>query len=98
MIIVIGDMNDKNYERAKAHLIDTEKKHHIYNTADIVTLPEIAELLPLDERQFADLMLHLLSYVNIIYCLKSWETDNDARMYHDYCAHNGYKIIYSKKF
>jgi hypothetical protein len=48
MIIVIGDINDKNYERAKAHLIDTEKKHQIYGTADIVTLPEIAELLPLE--------------------------------------------------
>lgn len=99
MILVIGDRNDlDNFIKAKEHLIDTEKHHHIYGTNHIITLPEIADMFPFEDKQFVDLILHILSYCNIIYCLKSWEVDNDARLYHDYCDSNGYKIIYSKKY
>ena len=102
MILIIGRMKDEDisdYRKAKEHLIDTEKKHQIYHTRNIVTLPELKEMFcDLDDRQFSDLILSILSKINIVYCIKSWEYSNDARLYHDYCAINGHKIIYSKKF
>lgn len=99
MILVIGDIKDvAKFKMAKEHLIDTEKHHQIYGTSNIVTLPEIAEMFEVEEKDLIDLTLHILSYTKTVYMIKSWEYDNDARLLHDYCDNNGYKIIYSKKF
>ena len=102
MIAIIGDWNcdDKeSFEKAKAHLIDTEKKHQIYGTKDIINPVDVFDALyMLSDKQKVDIFLHILSMCNIVYLLKGWEYNNDLRMLHDYCSNNGYKIIYSKKF
>lgn len=102
MILIIGSLTKENkdgFNKAKEHLINTEKYHQIYGTRDIVTLEELRQVFDfLDDKQFFDLILHLLSYIDTVYMIKSWEVDADARLLHDYCGNNGYKIIYSKKF
>ena len=98
MIMIIGDINDTNYDAAKAHLIDTEKHHQIYHTSNILTFPQIRDTFEVDDKELIDLMLAILITPTIVYMLKSWEYSNDARLLHDYCSGNGYKIIYSKKF
>lgn len=102
MILIIGSLTkEKNdgFNKAKKHLLDTEKYHQIYGDKDIVTLPELRDTFHyLDDKQFMDMMYHLLSYLDTIYVIKSWEIDTDARLLHDYAGSNGYKIIYSKKF
>ena len=100
MIIILGDWeNDKeSFKKAKKHLLDTEKYHQIYKTKDILNTAELLDMLPLDYKQQLDILLHLLSYCDTVYMLKSWESNFDIRMLHDYAGCNGYKIIYSKKF
>ena len=102
MILIIGSITkerNNGFKQAKDHLLDTEKFHKIYGTKDIIRLDELRkEFYYLDDRQFMDLMLHLISYFDTVYVLKSWEIDVDARLLHDYAGNNGYKIIYSKKF
>ena len=100
-ICIIGDWeNDKEaFDKAEKQLIETERDHHIYGTKDIVNPVKLFKQIPgLDIKQQVDLLLHVLSYCDIAYCLFSWEHNTDFRLLHDYCATNGYKIIYSKKF
>lgn len=101
MICIIGDLNKDSeaYDKAEAHLIDTEVKHCIYGTKDIINSYKVVQLLPfLDYKQQIDLLIHLISYCDTVYMLKSWEYNNDARMLHDYAVTRNCKIIYSKKF
>ena len=101
MIFIIGNWNkdEEAYEKAEEQLIDTEKHHQIYHTSSIINVCKMFKALPeLDEKQQLDTQLDLLRMCNIVYCVKSWESSNDARLLHDYASANGYKIIYSKKF
>ena len=101
MICIIGDWeNDKEaFDKAEAQLIETEEKHHIYGTKEIINPVKLFKDVPgLKINEQIDLLLHILSYCSIVYCLASWEKNTDYRLLHDYCATNGFKIIYSKKF
>ena len=101
MIMILGnwEKDEKAFQKAEEQLIDTEKYHSIYGTADIINPIKLFEYLYfLDERQKLDILLDLLRMVDIVYMVKSWESFNDARLLHDYADANGYKIIYSKKF
>lgn len=101
MILIIGNWRKdaEKFAKAEEQLIDTEKYHQIYGTADIINPVKLFETLPfLTEIQQLDLLLNLLKMCNIVYAVKSWETNTDARLLHDYASANGYKIIYSKKF
>jgi hypothetical protein len=99
--MIIGDWEKdaKSFDKAEEQLIDTEKHHQIYGTADIINPIKVFKLLPyLDAVQRIDLLLCLLTFCDIVYVLKSWEFNNDSRLLHDYADARGYKIIYSKKF
>lgn len=102
MIMIIGDWEQENkesFDKAKEHLIDTEKYHSIYGTDAIINTSEVLAGVPfLDYKQKVNLILLLLSYCDTVYMLKGWEYNNDVRLLHDYAENNGYKIIYSKKF
>lgn len=101
MICIIGDWeNDKeSFGKAEKQLIETEEKHYIYGTKEIVNPVKLFKDVPgLKINEQVDLLLHILSYCSIAYMLSSWETSTDFRLLHDYCATNGFKIIYSKKF
>lgn len=103
MIFIAGDWeNDEKRElfyKAEEHLVDTQKYHSIYGTADIVNSRRVLENLPeLSYQEAVDIMLHLLSFCDTIYMLKGWENSNDIKLLHDYASNNNYRIIYSKKF
>ena len=100
MICILGDWKEDriSFDKAKEHLINTEKYHQIYGTKDILNIVDLFNILQLEEKQQIDILLHILSYCDTVYMLKGWEYNNDLRMLHDYCANNGYKVIYSKKF
>ena len=101
MIMILGDWTEDSdkFDLAQAYLIDTEKKHKIYHTADIINIADVLATVPfLDYKQQIDLVLHLLSQCDTVYMLKGWEYNNDVHMLHDYASVNNYQIIYSKKF
>lgn len=103
MILVLGDWTDEkrreSFDKATAHLVDTEKKHQIYHTKAIINIAEVLDTLPyLDYKQQIDICLHILSMCDTVYMLKGWEYNNDVHMLHDYASVNNYQIIYSKKF
>lgn len=101
MIVVLGDWTkDKiSFDKAQAHLIDTEKKHQIYHTTDIINIADVLLTIPgLDYKQQIDICLHILSMCDAVYMLKGWEYNNDVHMLHDYACVANKQIIYSKKF
>lgn len=102
MILIVGDWRDGDisaFNKAEEQLINTQKLHAIYGTADIINPIKLFELMPfLSEKEELDLLLFMLKMCDKIYAVKSWENNNDARLLHDYADVNGYKIIYSKKF
>jgi len=101
MIVVIGDWTDKKakFAEATAHLIDTEKKHQIYHTEDIIDISKVLDTMPfLDYKQQIDLCLFIMSMCDTVYVLKGWEYNNDVHMLHDYALACNHHIIYSKKF
>ena len=103
MIFIAGDWTDEknvdSFAGAEQQLEDTEKYHSIYGTSEIINSYTVMQTLNyLDYKQQVDVLIHLLSYCDIIYMLRGWENNNDIRLLHDYASNNGYKIIYSKKF
>lgn len=101
MIVVLGDWTqDKlSFDKATAHLIETEKKHQIYHTKDIVNIADVLLAIPgLDYKQQVEICIHIISMCDSVYMLKGWEYNNDVHMLHDYADVISKHIIYSKKF
>lgn len=103
MIFIAGDFLDKSereyFDKAEAHLIDTQKEHHIYGTDEVINIAKVVETMPfLDYKQILNVLLVLLSYCDTIYMLKGWESNVDVKLLHDYACNCNYKVIYSKKF
>lgn len=103
MIFIAGNFLDESereyFDKAEAHLIETERAHRIYGTDKIINIAKVLESVPfLDYQQTIDLLLRLLSYCDTIYMLKGWESNIDVKLLHDYACNCNYKVIYSKKF
>ena len=101
MTIIIGDWNEVTdaFNKAEAHLIETEKKHQIYHDSEIINISKVFDSMPaLDYKHQINIALHLISISDRVYMLKGWEYNNDARMLHDYALALNLQIIYSKKF
>ena len=101
MIFIAGDWEQDitHFAKAKEHLIDTQKHHQIYGTAEIINSAEVLATMPfLSYEQQIDVLIQLLSMCDTIYMLKGWEKNNDVSLLHDYASAKNYRIIYSKKF